>query len=283
MQGTGETSVAEPAQIRNHTNSHKPFATGHVLLITPVPPPYGGMALQGRQLERLLRQDGNTVTLLPSNLSFPNGFRFLDRVRGLRPFLRCALFSTTLWNQARNVDVIHVLAASWLYFFTVVAPAALLGRLRGKRVVLNYRGGEAAEFFRWFHWAVRPVFKIATAVTTPSEFLAEVIRNYFAVPVEIVPNIVNHSAFIYRTRTSIQPKMVVARHLEKTYDIESVLKAFRHIQQQYPNASLSIAGTGSQEAYLRDLAGLWNLSGVCFLGHVPHENLPLFTMNATFC
>jgi glycosyltransferase involved in cell wall biosynthesis len=244
-----------------------------VILVAPSPPPSGGMALQARLLERLLCRDGHSVLFIASNPPFPEGLRFLDRLRGVRPFLRLVMSSIRLWRAADKADVIHVFAASWLYFFVVVWPAVLVGRLRRTPVILNYRGGEAARFFRFFGWAAAPAFKLASAVTAPSEFIAEVIRECFTVAVQIVPNIVDLSCFNYRARTGIRPRMVVARHLERSYDIESVLKAFRRVQEHHVNASLRIAGTGSQESYLRRLASTWSLRNVEFLGHVPHDDL----------
>jgi glycosyltransferase involved in cell wall biosynthesis len=174
----------------------------------------------------------------------------------------------------RQVDVVHIFAASWWYFFAVVYPAISIGRLRGKQVVLNYRGGEAERFFRWFGWAVGPAFRMAGAVTAPSDFLANIIRKRFCVSVSIVPNILDARAFRYRERTSIQPKILVTRHLEPAYDIESVLRAFREVQARNPQASLWIAGTGSQEKQLRALVAAWGLEHVQFLGNIAHADLP---------
>jgi len=255
------------------TGDTKP-SPSRVLLVAPAPPPYGGMALQARKLEELLRQDGHAVIFLPSNLPFPHRFRFLEAVRGLRPFLRCWMLSIRLWKEVLLADVVHIFAASWLYFFVVVAPAVFIGRLRGKKTVLNYRGGEAASFFCRFGWAAKPVFATAGAVTAPSEFLAGLIRHRFAVPVRIVPNILDISVFRYRERRPIRAKMIVARHLEPAYDVEMVITAFRAIREYCPEASLWIAGTGSEEARLRGLVACWGLEDVRFLGHIAHEDLP---------
>ena len=244
-----------------------------VLLVAPVPPPYGGMALQARQLETLLRQDGVDVRPFASNFPLPAGLRVLERVPGARTLLRASLIWFRLWRCARQVDVVHILAASWWYFFLAVYPAVIVGRLSSKRVVVNYRGGEAREFFRRCGWLAAPVFKLATAVTAPSEFLAAVIRERFQVPVSIVPNVLDHSLFVFRQRTTIGPRMLVTRHLEKMYDVESVLKAFRGVQQRHPDSSLWIAGGGSEEAHLRSLVSTWNLGNVRFLGEVAHADL----------
>jgi glycosyltransferase involved in cell wall biosynthesis len=232
------------------------------------------MALQAKRLEKLLRQEGMGVQFLPSNFALPGWADPLGRVPGLRTILRAMLIWPKLWRQVRGVEIVHVLAASWLYFFLVVCPAICVGRIRGKRVVLNYRGGAAGKFFDRFGWAVAPFVRAASVVTAPSEFLAHLIHRRFRIPVTIVPNILDLSLFRFRQRTKTEPKLLVARHLENIYDIESVLRAFQAIQEHHPDASLRIAGTGSQEAYLRALAATWKLNHVRFLGSVAHEDLP---------
>ena len=244
-----------------------------ILLIAPSPPPYGGMAIQARLLEKLLSQEGHSVVFFASNRSFPRWLGPLEQVRYLRTLIRGLLISAALWEQVRRAEVVHVLAASWAYFFLVVYPAVLFARTRGKRVVLNYRGGDAKQFFRYFGWLARPAFKLASVVTTPSEFLARVIREHFSVTVRIVPNILEGTTFKYCRRTAIQPRMLVTRHLEKIYGVEVVLRAFREVQRHYPEASLWIAGTGNQEEYLRGLVAAWNLQNVLFLGYVAHSEL----------
>ena len=240
--------------------------------MAPAPPPYGGIALQAGQLDALLRRDGVAVDRLASNFALP--FQPLERVPGIRAVLRAAIIWPMLWRRARGIDVVHVLAASWLYFFMVVYPTVLVGRVLGKRVVINYRGGEAREFFHRYGWLIAPAFRLAASVTAPSEFLAGAIRQRFDVPVSIVPNIVDSSLFAYRPRPALRPAMLVTRHLEKIYDIESILKAFRVVQDAYPDASLWIAGSGSDEGRLRGLVASWNLAGVRFLGEVPQRELP---------
>ncbi len=247
---------------------------GRILLVAPSPPPYGGMALQARLLEKLLRQDGADVVFFSSTFALPKLLRPVARVPGLRTAARASLTWIKLWRQMPQVEVVHVLAASWLYFFLVVCPAVVVGRIHGKRIVLNYRGGGAKRFFDCCGFVVKPFFKAASVVTAPSEFLAGVIRDSFRLPVVIVPNILDLSLFRYRRRTALRPALLVTRHLEKIYDVESVLRAFQIVQANHPEASLWIGGTGSQEKYLQDLAVSLALKNVRFLGSVPHDDLP---------
>ena len=248
-------------------------AARRVVLVAPSPPPYGGMAIQARLLERLLSKDGYLVDFFSSTGAFPLWLRPFQRVRYLRLLVRTLLVCTTLWGRVRRADVIHIFAASWVYFFIVVCPAVLYGRIHGKRVVLNYRGGDASQFFRWFGWLVKPIFKLASVVTTPSEFLAQAIRSHFGVSVQLVPNILDGSTFRYRKRAVIHPRILVTRHLEKIYGVDVALQAFRSVQSHYADASLWIAGTGSQDEHLRGLVSAWNLQNVRFLGYVAHRDL----------
>ena len=245
-----------------------------VLLFAPAVPPYGGMALQAQQLLQRLSADQLRPAFLATNFPLPSPLGPLNRVPGLRTSIRAALVWPRLWFAVRRVDVVHVFAASWWYFFLSVVPAVVVGRIRRKRVVLNYRGGQAAAFFRQWGWLAAPVFRLADVVTAPSEFVAGLIRDAFAIPVDVVPNVVNGERFSFRARRTLTPRLLVTRHLEKPYDIESVLRAFQLVQAQHPQASLWIAGSGSEERQLRGLAAEWRLRNVRFLGAVRHGDLP---------
>ena len=254
-----------------HDQTHR--ASRRILLVAPTPPPYGGMAIQARLLERLLRADGHGVVFFASNLGFPWLLKPLERVPFLRTMLRTLLIYTELWRPVRRADVVHVLAASWVYFFAVVCPAVLYARLQGKRVVVNYRGGDANQFFSRFGWLANPVLRLASVLTTPSGFLAKAIHNHFGMSVQIVPNILDSSTFRYTPRAILRPRLLVTRHLEKIYGVEIALQAFRQVQHDYPDASLWIAGTGSEERALRQRVSEWKLANVRFLGHVAHCDL----------
>lgn len=244
-----------------------------VMLIAPGPPPCGGMALQALLLAKRLREDGITVSSFASNFALPKLFHCFDRVPIARTLIRALAIWAKLEKQARHVDVIHVFGASWLYFLLVVTPSVVIGKLLRKRVVLNYRGGHAGRFFRYWGWAAAPVLRMADIITVPSPFLAEIISKQFRLPSTVVRNLLDESVFRWKRRTTIQPRIVVARHLEEMYGIESVLRAFRIIQQRYPEASLAVAGVGRLRERLGALAREWNLRSVDFLGHVAHENM----------
>jgi glycosyltransferase involved in cell wall biosynthesis len=232
------------------------------------------MAIQAEKLARLLRQDGHHVVSIPSNLPFPKALRSVERLRGVRPFVRSAVFTWKLLRCAPAADVIHVLAASWLYFFLVVAPAVVIARVARRRVIVNYRSGAAREFFRSYGFFAALVFRLASEITAPSRFLAEAIHARFGLRVRIVPNMVDLAAFPYRERSQFAPRFLAVRHLEKMYGVDCVLRAFAAIQQQFPKASLEVAGAGSEDASLRKFVSEAGLRNVCFRGQVAHSDVP---------
>src|ERR1039457_234801 len=117
----GDIKYYGPNRIRKMAQQNRPTPDQRrIVLVAPKTPPYGGMAVQAGLLEERLRGDGNYVVFFPSNIPFPKSLHWLNRIRGLRPFVRSALIWLRLPSEIRQAEVVHVLAASWLYFFLVV-------------------------------------------------------------------------------------------------------------------------------------------------------------------
>ena len=146
----------------------------HIGLVGPLPPPSGGMANQTRQLVRLLQSEGLDVELVQTNAPYKP--LWVGRLRGIRALFRLLPYLWQLWRTAGRVDLLHVMANSGWSWHLFAAPAIWVGWLRRTPVVLNYRGGEADEFFqKSFRW-VRPSLARVAAVVVPSGFLAGVFR-----------------------------------------------------------------------------------------------------------
>src|ERR1700722_6888079 len=253
-----------------------------ICIIAPVPPPYGGMSIQAQKLATRLRSEGFDVSLLAANPVFPKWLRFSERIPGLRTVVRTILYLRALPRSVAMADVIHHMTVYGAYFFALTAPTVFWGKLRGKRVVLNYRGGRAPAFLKKWGWAAIPVMRKAGAVIVPSEFLQRTFKEH-GLPAEVVPNIFDTQAFPYQERKSIRAKLLVTRHLEPLYNVECILRAFRIVKGRFCDAELSIAGSGSEEQRLRKLCADWELAGVTFHGHVPLEKLAgLYAANDIF-
>ena len=240
-------------------------------LVGPLPPPSGGMANQTRQLARLLEEAGLAVELVQVNR--PLRPAWLERLRWMRAGLRLIPYMIRLWRCSGRVDVLHVMANSGWSWHLHAAPAIWIARARSVPVIVNYRGGEAADFLaRQSAW-VRPSLRRAFAVIVPSGFLEAVFRR-FGIATEIVPNIVDLSRFRSGPVRPAGRHLIVTRNLEDLYDIGTALRAFAEVGRTFPDATLTIAGSGPCLADLQRLAAeLGVASRVRFTGRLDNERI----------
>jgi glycosyltransferase involved in cell wall biosynthesis len=244
----------------------------NVAIIAPFPPPYGGMAVQAEKLHQKLKETGIISFRIKSNVSFYHPLRYLERVKGVRTLIRLFILICNL-IRLKNASVIQIFGASHLYFFAVVAPSLLMSKLFNKKVILNYRGGEAEMFMRRWGFLVIPLLKLADVIVVPSDFLKNIFAKATGREVKILPNILDIEMFRFRSRTELRPVIVISRQLEERYNVACALKAFRIIKNNYPEARLNIAGTGREEKSLRTLCNTLSLKDVNFLGGLSHEEL----------
>jgi glycosyltransferase involved in cell wall biosynthesis len=245
-------------------------------LVGPLPPPSGGMANQTLQLAKLLRAEGATVELIQVNS--PYSPSWIGSIKGIRALFRLVPYLISLWRAAQKVDLYHVMANSGWSWHLFAAPAIWIARITGKPIVVNYRGGEASDFFdKAFSW-VKPSLDRADAIVVPSGFLEEVFekRGFSSF---IVPNIIDLSRFSIEKNkaaalTSDFPNILVARNLEPIYDNATVLRAFQIVRRTLPTARLVIAGSGPERQALEKLAiELELMEAVSFTGRVENENM----------
>ncbi|MBP1202566.1 phenylacetate-CoA ligase [Duganella sp. 1411] len=242
-----------------------------IALVGPLPPPAGGIANQTVQLAALLRAAGAEVELVRVNPPWPS---WIARVRGARAVARLAPYLWRLWRAAGRAELLHVMANSGWSWHLFAAPAIWIGRLRGKGVVVNYRGGEARAFLARGAGLVRFSLRRADAVIVPSGFLAEVFERH-GIRAQIVPNVVDPARFQPCPERPRGPAggaaILVARHLEPIYDNASALRALAMVRIALPHARLTVCGEGPELARLRALAeelGLGN--AVVFAGRTEH-------------
>src|SRR4030042_3436941 len=145
----------------------KSLKASTVAIVAPLPPPYGGMAVQAQKLRDRLHNEGIDIVFIPANPAFPGIMSVLEKVKGVRTFIRFILFFLNL-KSIKHVKVVHIFAASHLYFFLVVIPAVLLAEILNRKIVLNYRGGEAEYFFKKWGKVISPFMKMADVIAVPS-------------------------------------------------------------------------------------------------------------------
>ena len=246
----------------------------HIGLVGPLPPPYGGMANQTRQLAALLQLEDIQVELVQVNAPYHSDW--IAKIRGLRAVFRLIPYLIRLWRTAGKVQLFHVMANSGWSWHLFAAPAIWIARLRNIPVVVNYRGGEAEAFFQKSFFWVKPSLDKASAITVPSGFL-ETVFGQIGYPTAIVPNIIDLSRFTARPTENKPtqpgfPHIVATRNLEAIYDNATAIRAFQCVKHTYPDAKLSIAGTGPERHMLESLVNELNLQeAVEFTGRIDNN------------
>lgn len=244
-----------------------------IALVAPSLEILGGQAVQARALAKALGQDGYKVTFLPVNPTFPARFRWLRRCPYARTLLNQALYLPSL-AHLRRADVVHIFSASYWSFLLAPVPAILAARSFGKRIILHYHSGEAEDHLARWGILVHPWLRLVDEIVVPSEYLRAVFARY-GYQVRVIPNVVDLSHFRYRERARLRPHLLSTRNLEPYYRVENSLLAFALLKVHYPEATLTIVGSGSLEEDLRQRASSLDLKGVRFLGPIEPSAMPV--------
>lgn len=238
-----------------------------IALVAPSLGILGGQAVQAARLLRAWEGDPDVEAwLVPINPVPPGPLRHALRVDYVRTLITQLTYWPLLLRELRRADVVHVFSASYLSFLLAPLPAILVARLYGKPVVLNYRSGEAPDHLQRSAVA-RATLRRVDRNIVPSRFLAEVFAR-FGIDAEVIPNIVDTDRFRFFRRTPVRPRVLSTRNFEPLYNLPCTLRAFRIVQDRYPDAELTLVGSGSQESALRGLAGKLGLRNVTFAGRV---------------
>lgn len=244
----------------------------HIGLVGPLPPPSGGMANQTRQLARLLANENIQITLIQVNA--PYSPQWIEKFKGIRAFFRLIPYLYKLWRAANSVHFFHVMANSGWSWHLFSAPVIWIAYFKNKPVIINYRGGEAETFLNKSIFWVRPSLKRASAIIVPSAFLKHIF-NQQGFEVSIVPNIIDLDRFAAQSsewslpKIENSPHIILTRNLESIYDNATAIRAFSIVKKNFPNAKLSIAGSGPEKPMLEQLVDSLKLvDSVTFLGRI---------------
>jgi L-malate glycosyltransferase len=241
-----------------------------VIRVCLVAPAYmtGGQAVEARTLLDGFADDPHVrVELQPIDPRIPD---WLARIRFVRTMARMPLFYAGLIRRVLRADVVHVFTAAFWPFLLTTTPAVLMARLLGRPVILNYRDGRARDHIRFA--AVRWVIRRATALVFPSGFLRDVFAEYGLDGV-VVHNVVDTTRFRFRRREPLRPVLISSRLLEELYAVENTILAFREVQREMLDARLIIVGDGDRRVALEALVAAEGITGVEFVGRVPHEEM----------
>jgi glycosyltransferase involved in cell wall biosynthesis len=245
-----------------------------LLVIAPSHDILGGQSVHAAQLVReFSKEAGLRVGFLPINPRAPGFLKVLQRVKYVRTLVTSVIYLAKLLTQIPRYDVIHVSSAADTGFILATMPPVYLGKLFGKKVVLNYHAGQAEEHLRDWRRTAIPTIRRADAVVVSSGWLVDVFARH-GLKARAIFNHVELDDFSFRERRPLRPAFLSNRNLNPIYNVACVLRAFSLIQKRFSEASLVVAGDGRERAALEQLARDLKLENITFTGLVAPEKMP---------
>jgi L-malate glycosyltransferase len=241
-----------------------------IAIVVASPRIVGGQSVQAQRLVARWKQDSAAVDawVVPIDPVPPPPFHRLLRVKYLRTVITQLWYWPSLFRELRNADVVHAFSASYTSFLLAPLPAVLVARMLRKPVILNYHSGEAPDHLRRSAIARYVMRRLVDENVVPSTFLRDVLAS-FGIDASVVHNTIDLREFLYRPRQPLRPRLLCTRNFEPLYNVACVLRAFARVHAQYPLATLTLVGSGSQEAALRAQAMALRLDDrVTFAGRV---------------
>lgn len=240
-----------------------------VLVVAPSPDKIGGQSIQARRLIEAF--DGSTeieLTFLPNDPPTP-----FSGVKYLRTFAASIRFWISLLIQVSTTDVVHVFSAGMTGYVIATIPPLIVARIFGVPAVLNYHSGELREHIEHWPQTSLPTMRRFQRVVVPSEFLVAIFADH-GIRAESIFNFVDSDRFAFRKREPLRPVFLSNRNFEPHYNVADCLRAFRIIHERFPEARLFVAGHGSQEFELKELAEELELVNVEFVGAIDPAEMP---------
>src|SRR4026207_1335948 len=182
--------VTDGSQARGSLN--KPI---RLLLVAPAPRIPGGRAGQANDaLQHRGREPHFEVSFVPHNPRLPGPLRLLQSIKYVRTLVTSFVYCINLLLQVPRRDIVHTFSASCLSFLLAPAPAIIIARLFGKKVILNYRSGEAEDHLRTWPRTSVPIMRLADELIVPSQYLIDVFAK-FGLRATAVSNIIDPDLF----------------------------------------------------------------------------------------
>ena len=202
---------------------------------------------------------------------FPSGDKPLGQSSGLPIlpmiwFMISGLWQTLSLSLRERPDIIH---GNW------IVPTGLIAALAGfilRIPVVNTARGMDIRISD--SGPIRLLFNLAIRLSQRLVLVSPAMRSRPGLEqAEVIPSGVD-DIFFSLTRDHDSPTIISTRSLEPIYDLETLLKSLPEVRAKFPEARCILAGTGSQAAYLKDLARQLGIEqSVDFVGSVPQQEI----------
>lgn len=240
-----------------------------IALVAPSMKNVGGQSIQAKRLvDAFADSEELQIEFVPNDpeTAFQN-------VKFLRTVFTSIKFWFTLFKIVPRADIVHVFSSGTTSYIISTLPPLFVAKLFGRNTILHYHTGEAETHLKDWKLTAKPTMKRFDEIIVPSQFLVDVFAR-FDLQAKAIFNFVESDKFVFRERKPLRPIFLSNRNFEAHYQVGDVLRAFQIIQTVLPEAQLLIAGYGSEEATLKNLAVELNLKNTTFLGRIENAEMP---------
>lgn len=229
----------------------------------------GGQSIQSQRLIDAFAADENVeIFSIPNNPE-----TVFESIKILRTIFTSIKFWLSLFVKIPQSKIVHIFSSGTTSYIISTLPPLFIAKLFCKKTILHYHTGEAETHLSDWKLTAKPTMKRFDKIIVPSQFLVDVFTK-FDLKAEAIFNFVESEKFKFRERNSLQPVFLSNRNFEAHYQVSDVLRAFRLIQNRFPDAKLLVAGAGSEEKLLYQLAAELKLENVEFLGRIEPSEMP---------
>lgn len=193
----------------------------------------------------------------------------------LNPLLRFLDMGTAVWNAPRQRACVILDLCSGPRAFPAAYLMSKFCRLTHKPYIVVLHGGNLPGLLAKSRSRLLDMLRGAERVVSPSKYLADVFADHLNT--EVIPNALSIDDYSFRARTSPQPNFFYLRAFHRNYGPLIAIKAFAIVQQQYPNAHLTMVGPEIDDVLreCQSLAAELKLhSNIDFLGRVSKSRIP---------
>jgi glycosyltransferase involved in cell wall biosynthesis len=228
----------------------------------------GGQSIQAKRLLDAFENDAEIeMGFLPNNPESP-----FQNIKYLRTIFASLKFWWSLLRNVYRFDAVQVFSSATTGYIIATLPPLVVSKIFGRKVVLNYHSGELENHIENWRRTALPTMRRFDEAIVPSQFLVDVYAKY-GLQAKAIFNFVDTAQFEFRERKKLKPVFLSNRNFEAHYNVADVLRAFQIIQNRFPEAALTVAGFGSEEAKLKRLAEDLKLKNVEFVGKVSNEEM----------
>jgi hypothetical protein len=167
-----------------------------ICIVAPSLDILGGQSRQAVRLLAGLRAEPSLeVGFIPHNPRLPGVLRWLQSIKYVRTIVTSLLYWAILLVRIPRYDIVHVFSAAYTSYLLSAMPAVVIARCYRKKVILNYRSGEAEDHLARWRLTALPTVRLADAVVVPSGYLVDVFKR-FGVRARAIYNVVELDRFI---------------------------------------------------------------------------------------